>query len=373
MIDKQLKLHVCKLTSVHPYNDIRIYFKECYSLAKTGYNMHLIAPGAPDNLVEIIHLYSVPKVKSNLLKRMIKTIWDVYIKALEINADLYHFHDPELIPIGLILKAKGKKVIYDVHEDVPRQILSKEYIPRLSRRIVSKLTESIENFACKHFDAIVTATPYICDRFSKLGCNAVNINNYPILSELHIPEINWEEKEKAVCYVGGIWEQRGIYEMVKAIGQTNTKLLLAGNFSSTEQRNKVVSMSGWANVKELGYLDRKGVADTLAKSIAGLVVLHPIINYLDALPVKMFEYMSAGIPVIASNFPLWKEIIEGNKCGICVDPMNPKAIAKAIQWIVDNPNEAKRMGENGRKAVEEKYNWENEADKLRALYKELQS
>ncbi|MDJ0773399.1 MAG: glycosyltransferase family 4 protein [Mastigocoleus sp. MO_167.B18] len=363
---------VVHLTSVHTPFDTRIFHKECTSLVNYIYKVVLIVCHTQDEFVKNTKIRSIIKPQ-NRQERIFKTIWKILEYAIDEDAYIYHFHDPELIPIGLILKAKGKKVIYDVHEDLPRQILNKNYIPKPLRKFLASLIEVIENFSAKHFDGIVTATPFINFRFSEIGCNTVNVNNYPNLSELHIPEVNWKDKEKAVCYVGGIWEQRGIYEMVKAIGQTNTKLLLAGNFSSTEQRNKVVSMSGWANVKELGYLDRKGVADTLAKSIAGLVVLHPIINYLDALPVKMFEYMSAGIPVIASNFPLWKEIIEGNKCGICVDPMNPKAIAKAIQWIVDNPNEAKRMGENGRKAVEEKYNWENEADKLRALYKELQS
>lgn len=371
MNEQQFRLNVFQLTSVHSYEDTRIYFKECSSLAKIGYKIHLVAPDAPDTIIEDIHLYSVPKIKDNRLKRMTKTVWCVYEKARKINADIYHFHDPELIPIGLALKAQGRKVIYDVHEDLPRQILNKHYIPKTLRKAISFLIEIIENFSAKHFDGIVAATPFINERFSKIGCNTVNVNNYPILSELYIPEINWEAKEKAVCYIGGIWEQRGIYEMVEAIGQTNAKILLAGKFPHAEQRHKAVSMPGWANVKELGHLNRKGVADTLSKSMAGLVVLHPIINYLDALPVKMFEYMSAGIPVIASNFPLWKEIVEGNECGICVNPMNPEAIANAIKWIINNPEKAKLMGQNGRKAIQKKYNWENEGEKLCNFYQEI--
>ena len=120
-----------------------------------------------------------------------------------------------------------------------------------------------------------------------------------------------------------------------------------------------------------GFLNRHEVNAVLAKSRAGLVTLHPIINYIDALPVKMFEYMAAGIPVIASNFPLWREIIEGNKCGLCVDPMNSKEIGKAIKYLKDNPKEAEDMGKNGRKAVEDKYNWPLEEKKLLDLYKRL--
>lgn len=362
---------VAHLTSVHPPFDTRIFHKECTSLVNHIYKVVLIVNHTQEDVVGNIKIRSLIK-PINRSERITKTIWKVLEYAIDEDAYIYHFHDPELIPIGLILKAKGKKVIYDVHEDVPRQILGKEYIPHISRRIVSKVTESMENFACKYFDAIVTATPYICDRFFKLGCNAVNINNYPILSELHIPESNWADKERAVCYVGGIWDKRCIFEMIEAIGSTDARLILGGKFAFPKQRDKAITISGWNHVQEVGHLNRTQVAQTLAKSMAGLVLFHPEPNHINAQPNKMFEYMSAGIPVIASNFPLWKEIIEGNKCGICVDPMDPKAIAKAIQWIVDRPNEAKRMGQNGRKAVEEKYNWENEAEKLKALYKELQ-
>ncbi|BAY83950.1 group 1 glycosyl transferase [Calothrix parasitica NIES-267] len=364
---------ICHLTSVHTPFDTRIFRKECVSLTNADYKVTLIVSNTQDDVVENINIRSLTKPKTRS-ERITKTIWKVLEYAIDENADIYHFHDPELIPIGLILKGRGKKVIYDVHEDVPRQILSsKNYIPNFFRRLVSGTVEKIENFAVKYFDAVVTATPYIRDRFLKIGCNAIDINNYPILDELYIAKTTWEQKEKAVCYVGGIWDKRGLFEMVEAIGKTNVSLILAGKFAYSEQRDKALTMPGWNNIQELGYLNREGVAQTLANSMAGLVVLHPIINYLYALPVKMFEYMCAGIPVIASNIPLWKEIIEGNQCGICVDPMNYEAIAKAIQWIVDNPDEAKRMGENGRKAVEEKYNWENEAKKLRALYKELLS
>jgi len=105
--------------------------------------------------------------------------------------------------------------------------------------------------------------------------------------------------------------------------------------------------------------------------MAGLVTLHPIVNYIDALPVKMFEYMVAGIPVIASNFSLWREIIEGNKCGLCVDPLNPSEIAKAIDYIMTHPAEAQQMGKNGLRAVQEQYNWDIEEKKLLALYEQL--
>jgi glycosyltransferase involved in cell wall biosynthesis len=362
--------HICHITSVHSANDTRIFHKECKTLVNVGYAVTLVVQHETDEVINGVQIKGIKAPKSRK-ERMLKTAKQVYKRVLECDADIYHFHDPELIPVGLKLKRKGKKVIYDVHEDVPRQILSKHWIPAPLRKIVSWVVEKTENYAAKRFDYIITATPYIRDRFLKINKHTVDVNNYPLLSELHIPEVNWDNKEQVVCYVGGIGQIRGINEMVESIGMTDYHLLLAGKFASSAERDIVINKTGWERVIELGHVNRSGVKEVLAKSMAGLVVLHPIINYIDALPVKMFEYMAAGIPAIASNFPLWREIVEGNNCGICVDPLNVNEIADAMNWIFNNPYEAMKMGENGRRAVENKYNWEQEAIKLRKIYEGL--
>jgi glycosyltransferase involved in cell wall biosynthesis len=364
-------MKICHLTSVHSHTDTRIFIKECRSLARAGYEVHLVASGAPDSFVDGVNVHGVKKGRSGRLKRMTKTANEVYKKALEIDADVYHFHDPELIPIGFKLKKRGKKVIYDVHEDVPRLILIKHWIPSILRRPISIFVEQYENNIAKNFDVVVTATPFINNRFKSLGCNAVNINNYPIIDELYTPRVDWSKKAHAVCYVGEISKARGINEMVEAIDKTNAVLLLGGTFSDPNDKENVQKKKGWSKVRELGFLNRKQVSEVFQQAMAGLVVLHPTINYIDALPVKMFEYMAAGLPVIASNFPLLKDIIEEHKCGICVDPLNISEIAQAIQWIIDNPDKSKEMGLRGRKAVKEKFNWESESKKLIAVYQGL--
>ena len=365
-------MKIVQLSSVHPPFDTRIFHKECKTLAQVNYKVVFVVQHDKNEEVDGIQIKALSK-PLNRLQRMIHTTWQAYQLAIKENAHSYHFHDPELIPMGLIFKLQGKRVIYDVHEDVPRQILNKDYIPIPIRYLVSWLVGRLENLAARHFDAIVAATPFIKHRFDKLGCYSINVNNYPIQNELYLPQLDWSKKESAVCYVGGITDIRGIFEMIEAIGQTDAKLLLAGKFSSASQRSQAMEMPGWTSVKELGQLNRREVAQILRKSVAGLVLFHPQPNHINAQPNKMFEYMSAGIPIIASNFPLWQEIIEENQCGICVDPLNPQAIAEAIQWFLEHPDEAKRMGENGRKAVEEKYNWEAEAEKLRSLYSKLLS
>jgi len=361
---------VCHISTVHTPFSIRIFHKQLKSLNAAGYDVSFIVPNANNEKKDGIRIIALPKAKNRIHRTLWLTFKAFYL-GLSQKADVYHFHDLELIPIGVILKFLKNKVIYDAHEDMPRQMLSKKYAAKFLPEKISWVIEKVENFAAKRFDAVVAATPFIRDRFLRLGCNSVDINNFPILSEVDQPDTGWFNKERAVCYVGGIGDIRGIFEMVEAIGKTNAKLLLAGQFSSSSERDRVIGMFGWANVAELGQLTWMEVQQVLSRSIAGLVVLHPCRNYIDALPIKMFEYMAAGIPVIASNFPLWREIIEGDKCGICVDPLDSGAIAEAIQWIADHPGEAKRMGKNGQKAAKEKYNWKTEEKKLLTLYEGL--
>ncbi len=264
----------------------------------------------------------------------------------------------------------GKRVIYDVHEDVPRDLLSKSYLPSIIRKPVSIMVEIIEKKFVKYFDGVISATPYIKKRFLNLGVSSENINNYPILSELHVPDSEWGKKDNIVCYIGGIAGFRSAAEMVEAIGKTTYGLVMAGDMESGIEK-KLMQIKGWGQVKSLGFINRDSVRTVMAESMAGLVLFHPEPNHVDSQPNKMFEYMSSGIPVIASNFPLWREIIEGAQCGICVDPLNPDEIARAISWFIEHPVEAERMGKNGRRAVECNYNWEYEEIKLIRFYNKI--
>ena len=161
--------------------------------------------------------------------------------------------------------------------------------------------------------------------------------------------------------------------MIQSLEHVNqpVKLSLYGNFSPNDYELKLVNLKGFRKVEYLGWVEHEKVAELLKDYDAGIVCLHPIPNYITALPIKLFEYMAAGLPVIASNFPLLREIVEGNNCGLCVNPLKPKQIAGALKYFIERPEESKKMGENGRKAVLEKYNWENENKKLSKLYHDI--
>ncbi|WP_181388779.1 glycosyltransferase family 4 protein [Pseudoalteromonas sp. meg-B1] len=361
------KIRVAHLTSVHGRFDIRIFRKMLTSLAGK-YNASLIvADGEGDNTTDNIDIFDVG-LPTNRLSRMFKTVRKIYDKALELNAEIYHIHDPELIPIGMKLKKKGKVVIFDAHEDLPKQLRSKPYLNKALKWLLPKLFEVYEAIACKKLDAIICATPSIHNKFLKINKQSYTINNFPILGELD-NSLGWSNKVNEICYVGGMAEIRGIRELVHSLKYLdNCRLHLVGRFSEPELEKELKGLTQWTKVVEHGFVDRKGVADILSRCKAGVVTFHKVPNHVDAQPNKMFEYMSAGVPVIASHFPMWKDIIEGENCGICVDPMKPEDIANAINKLLSDDKLAKQMSENGANAVKNVFNWENEEIKLLDIY-----
>jgi glycosyltransferase involved in cell wall biosynthesis len=363
---------VVHLTSAHTPTDVRIFVKECQTLAAAGYEVHLIAPGADDGVNQGVRVHGVgPRRDEERLARMTSTVRAVYRRARALAADLYHFHDPELIPAGLRLARSGAAVVYDVHEDYAATVVNREWIrPRL-RGPTARLVDGLEPAAANRLAAVVAATPAIAERFSGCRCEVVTVNNFPKLREFERVQRRPLPAEPAVCYVGSIFPMRGIEVMVDAIARTDAQLLLAGSFDSDAFLERLRASPGWSRVAYLGRVDRAGVGEIFGRASAGIVLLRPSAQYLRSHPTKMFEYMSAGLPVIASDFPLWRDIVKGAGCGLCVDPLSPDALADAITWIVAHPEEAREMGENGRRAIASTYNWEPEGAKLAALYRRL--
>ena len=361
---------IVHLSSVHRDLDVRILLKECASLASKIDNasVNLILAGVTEREEFGIHIHSVSKYNGSRLKRMWFTVNQVFSKAISLDADIYHLHDPELLRIALKLKRRGKIVVYDAHEDLPRQIMGKSYLP--FKRVFAAFFERYENFVVKRLDGVVTATPFIAARFKKVNENTIDINNFPLESEIAFSNNEPSVIENRVCFIGGISPIRGISQLVDSLENSLVRLSLAGEIES-EYFNELSVKAGWRNVDALGFINRSQALALKQKCLAGIVTFLPYPNHVNAQPNKIFEYMAAGLPVIGSNFPLWKEIIEQNNCGICVDPTDSLAIAAAIHELASDKELARKMGENGSRLVKEKYNWVHEEIKLIDFYQQL--
>jgi glycosyltransferase involved in cell wall biosynthesis len=366
------------LTSVHAASDVRILYKECRSLVRAGHDVTLVAPHPHDDELLGVRIKAVRGSRERRLTRWTGMLWRIYREAVRLDADVYHLHDPELLLVGLLLRRRGRLVIYDAHEDLPRTISTKPYVPKALQAPLVVLTDFLERAGARRCSAVVAATPTIGQRFAKINPRTCVVRNYVVLEEWQSSDqVPWPERPAAVVYVGGITWDRGLREMVEAIrllpSKLGARLLLAGAYSPESVRSDASGLPGWNNVEELGVLGRGQVASLLGRVRAGIVALHPTPNYMASLPIKLFEYMAAGLPLVASDFPVLREIVNASTCGILVDPTNPAAIAAGIAFLLTHPREAEDMGQRGRKAVEMEYSWRTEEQQLLDLYARLQS
>jgi glycosyltransferase involved in cell wall biosynthesis len=338
---------------------------------RAGHDVAIIAGQPPSEPVEQVPVVGVGACR-NRVDRMTRVAWRVLRAAWRERADVCHLHDPELLWIGVLLKLVGCRIVYDVHEDLPKQLMSKTWIPPWARRPLSVVVSIAERVCAEFFDAVVAATPSIAERFP--AEKTVVVQNFPSkVAALSAPSFPFEQRRYAFAYTGGLTEVQGIREIMEIARLLPAELIgvIAGWFDSAEVEREVRSSAGWRRVAHLGEIPPDAVLDVLRGARCGIVVDHPISNYVDSYSTKMFEYMACGLPVVCSNFPLWERIVREADCGIVVDPLDPAAAAAAIEKLCQDPDEARRLGENGRRAVLSHFNWEVEFAKFDELYGRL--
>lgn len=366
-------IKTCHLTTAHPRNDVRIFEKECISLSQNAeYQVVLIVADGKGNVdCENIEIIDIGRRNGRFNRFFIQSV-RMLKYAFKVKADLYHFHDPELILTGFILRLFGKKMIYDVHEDVPKSLIGREWLPKWILGIIAFIFKIIENTLSRSFSGIITATPAINNRFLRVNKNTVCIQNYPEIDTAEKLPIDFNKKNN-ICYTGAISQIRGLIPLLDALSycNENIQLHLAGSFINSKIEEEVKSHPNFSRVKYYGQLKREELQAIYDQSFAGLVTFLPLPNHIEAQPNKFFEYMDAGLAIIASDFTQWKAIVEDNNIGLCVNPEDPKAIAKAIDMLYKNRVLASEMGRIGRTLVKEKYNWNIEKEKLYTFYKKV--
>lgn len=366
---------ICHVTSAHPPEDGRIFRRACVAASRAGFETFLVQRGNTyiKNNIQIIGL-GIPK-RTGRLYRISIFAKLAYEKALSVDADLYHLHDPELLPYALKLKKRGKAVVFDCHEDYVEQIKSKPYLPSF----IAKLASKFYDIYSRRIFAVIDGLTYAGNgespsSFDNLCKRVVPTDNLPWLDELYEKYCPETPKEKnTACYIGGLDKVRGITQIIKACYNAHCTLYLAGCFHSDIYKKQVMAMKEFSCVKYLGVIDRERVIELLQKVEIGLCTLLDVGQYYKMLnlPTKVYEYMSMGIPVIINDSPYNERIIRKFEFGYCVNPNDLDSFSKLLQCLHKNASLREQLGNNGRLAIKEHYSWDKAQEKLIDMYKSI--
>lgn len=368
---------ICILTSVHPPFDGRIFYKEAKTLVKAGYKVVLIVQHNKKETVDGVRIIPLPKPR-NRFERVTSVVWKLFISALRERADIYHFHDPELIPVGLILKLFDKKVIYDMHELVYFQIEDKYWLKfRIIKKLMQEVYSLFEKLSIKYFDQLILAEDgyesYFTQRYKNFKRYTI-IRNFPIVSLIESAETinNSIKQNPIIIYAGGLSRIRGIKEIIKSMEymeymKHRTELWLLGKWESEGFEKECKALKGWKHTKYLGFVSLSEVYKYMKIATIAIATVYPTKNHTISLLIKLFEYMACSLPMVISNFPYWKNTFKS--CALFANPYNPEDIAEKILYLLDNFDVMKKMGKKGNKLIEKQYNWELESQKLLNMYK----
>lgn len=365
---------VVQLTTVHHPYDPRIYHKECKSLQKAGFEVFLLAKEDKNSERKEEPIKHI-KLKSytSRLKRMTIGALAAYKQAKKLNADVYHFHDPELLPVGWLLKNKSNHVIYDIHEDYITSIMQKDYMSRPIRKLIAFTYKTMERFFSKNME-LCLAEKYYQDIYPTGKC----ILNYPTINQKISEHHRTGTSEYKLLYTGNVTLDRGalIHARIPVIDE-RMEVYYVGkcpNQLAEQIYNKAATRKDNIQIEGIDqFVEKEDIEERYLQHnwLAGIALFPPTEHYMKKELTKFFEYMNAGIPVICSNFPVWENFINKHQCGITVDPYNDQEIKDAISYLVENPDKAEEMGANGKKAVQNELNWEVEENKLITWYADL--
>ncbi len=354
---------VCHIISGYHRIDARIFQRQCKSLSNFGFNVLILTnDNESDEVIENIKIYNTGRFWKSRIKVLLFAKYQFFKKAIALNADIYQLHSPELLSLGLKLKKKGKIVIYDAHEDLPRHIMEKEWIPLLFRKPLSVFIEFYMNSILRNYNEIISPHSHVIDQFRKISGNVTVIANFPLINNSYKGDFNnYKNLDQVMCYSGTVYSYSNQEVILSAMNNIqDVKYFIAGYIESNHLE-KLSKIESFKRVKFFGRIPWKNLQNFYNNSVLGLVIYDYKLNLGYKLGSfgtnKIFEYMEAGLPVICTDFELWKMVVDKYKCGICVEPNNQVQLENAIRYLIEFKEQAFQMGQNGRNAIINEYNW----------------
>lgn len=366
-------VRICHMTSAHRSDDGRIFKKECVSLANAGYEVFLVARG--ESRLECgIEVRGV-KTREGRLARMLLGARDVYKRALALDADIYHFHDPELLPYGVRLAQAGKGVIFDSHENYANQLLTKDYIPSFARPMISRLYRAYETCACAHFDGVIAPCRFAGESIFEGRAKRVALVGNGCLhhgdDEGEIPPDC--PSGDAICCLGSLTHARGITHLVKAAYAAGVHLILCGPIAPDYLERLRAMPEFGAAAEYRGLLPQKELQDVMRECFAGAAVGLNMGQYMtaDALPTKVAEYLVRGLPVILFDSPFNREFLHECDCGIAVNAEDVEELAAAISRLKGDGELRRDMARRGYEYALRNLTWAHDERILLDMYEDV--
>jgi glycosyltransferase involved in cell wall biosynthesis len=364
---------VLLISTVHPSTDPRIMYKIAPSL-QGHYEVFCALPQMRDGLQEKLHLISLPKF-GRLLPRVLFAHPIALVKCLRLRADIVHIFVPELIPLAMLFQWAGAKVVYEVQENLFKKFAIKRYNNSL---VFKKLFRFFDKLARRKFHCIFTDDAYL-NEYQNLAKPFTVIHNYvslPVVDALSHAGAGGQRP--GLFYLGVVSMERCLDTMTNAVAilkrdYPDCHLHLFGPVRVDKE--ELEAIAGYREAKDNitfhGYTDQKVALKYAGQAVAGIALLKPVADYPESFPTKLFEYMALKLPVITSDFPLYKQIVADSGSGFCISPYDTEALHDALQCCISDNALRLQMGNNGRKVTETCYNWASEEAKLLSFYNDL--
>jgi glycosyltransferase involved in cell wall biosynthesis len=369
-------MKVCHVISGYHRNDARVFARQCLSLKRAGYDVSILTnDGDPDEVLEGIPVIAC-RIRWPRWRVLLAAKRQFMPEAVRLDADVYQLHSPELLPMSQPLMKLGKRVVYDAHEDLPRHILEKDWLPSPLRRPLAYAAEYYLRHTFDRIDEIVTPHNHVVEHLQKTVGKGTLVANFPLIQDLRdVTAEQFAARPAAVCYSGTVYLHSNQEATLDALsGMPGVRYRVAG-YIGEAHREALLKRPGAAQLEFMGRLSQVELRQLYTSCIAGLAIIDYKLNQgykRGSYAVnKLFEYMEAGLPVICTDYTLWRDIVERYECGICVRPGNVGDIRDAIEYIVSDRNRAFRMGQNGRRAVLEEFNWASEERKYLDVFARL--
>jgi glycosyltransferase involved in cell wall biosynthesis len=369
------------LSTVHRWNDPRIFHKEACSLAGEHDVTLAAVDDGPVRRVNGVMVQPLGVWRSRFDR--VKLWWKAYVEILKSGADVIHFHDPELALVLLPCALVGNKcMVCDVHEHPYAAIGGREWIPRPIRRMSAAFFGKLLTTTPTIYDQVILAEESYGALFPKRD-NVHLIRNYALIPK---PDVSFPDRyadfdprvELHLLYVGSITESRGAVVLVDAVQSLMEKypgisLDLVGQTrpASLENTLRKRAANSGGRIRLHGYLDFTAMNPLMKKAHLGLIPLQPHPNFERSLATKFFDYMIYGLPCIASDFPLWQSFIAENACGITANLTSPKSLADAVERLAGDADMLRTFSRNAYTLVRERFNWDKEGEKLLGIYRGL--